>query len=75
MSAMTRDEHLAWAKRRALAYLDDEFDLSNAFTSMASDLSKHPELKKIGEMMFPIGMLYVVNRDARQLRAWIEGFN
>jgi hypothetical protein len=71
---MTRDEHLAWAKRRALLYLD-RGDLKEAFTSMGSDLSKHPELAKIGEMMFPVGMLYVMNRDARQLRSWIEGFN
>ena len=38
---MTRDEHLAWAKKRALAYLDMEHDVQNAFASMASDLKKH----------------------------------
>jgi SOS response regulatory protein OraA/RecX len=74
MSAMTREEHLAWAKRRALQYLDAR-DLAEAFTSMASDLSKHPELQKIEKMMSPLGLLYVMNGDARQLRAWIEGFN
>jgi hypothetical protein len=73
MATMTRDEHLAWAKKRALEYLDVG-DLMNAFTSMGSDLSKHPDLKKIGAMMFPVGMLYVMRHDARQLRSWIEGF-
>jgi hypothetical protein len=71
---MTRDEHLASCKKRALQYLDAG-NLIEAFTSMASDLSKHPELEKIGKMMFPIGMLYVQQRDIHQLRRWIEGFN
>ncbi len=71
---LTRDEHLAWCKKRALEYLDSG-DMLNAFTSMGSDLSKHPELRKVGEVMFPIGMLYVQQRDERQLRRWIEGFN
>jgi hypothetical protein len=68
---MTRDEHLAWAKERALQYLD-EGDLKNGVRSMCSDLSKHPELEKIGTEM---DTLYLINRDARQLRAWIEGLN
>jgi hypothetical protein len=74
MALMTRDEHLAWAKRRALEYLDAA-DLLNAFTSMGSDLDKHPELRTIGQVMFPLGMLHVQNHDARELRRWIEGFN
>ena len=73
MSARSRDEHLAWAKQRALRYLD-EGDLGNAFTSMASDLSKHEELRKIEALMSPIGLLYLMNGDARNLRYWIEGF-
>ena len=71
---MTRDEHLAWAKKRALLYLD-RGDLKEAFTSMGSDLSKHPAFQKIGEVMFPLDMLHVMNHDARELRRWIEGFN
>lgn len=70
----SRDEHLAWAKTRALEYLD-RGDLEQAFTSMASDLSKHPELQRVGEHMSSVGLLYLMNRDARQLRRWIEGFN
>jgi hypothetical protein len=74
VSGLTRDEHLAWCKKRALEYLD-RGDLEQAFTSMASDLSKHDELRKIGDLMGPVGMLYLMNHDARQLRHWIEGFN
>ena len=38
---MTRDEHLAECKRRALEYLDAG-DPREAFTSMLSDIGKHP---------------------------------
>lgn len=71
---MTREEHLAWAKQRALKYLDAG-DLKQAYTSMASDLTKHPEFQKIEKMMSPLGLLHVINHDARELRRWIEGFN
>lgn len=40
---MTRAEHLAWAKQRALEYVDMG-DISGALASMMSDLGKHPEL-------------------------------
>lgn len=70
---MTRDEHLAWAKKRALAYLDHG-DVVNALTSMGSDLSKHEELKDIGAKMMPLGLMYAMNRDAIGARHWIEGF-
>lgn len=69
----TRDEHLAFAKERALKYLD-RGELADAFTSMGSDLSKHDELRAIGEKMGQVGLLYLMQRDARRLRAWIEGF-
>jgi hypothetical protein len=41
-SALTRDEHLAWCKRRALEYVDTG-DLTHAVASMASDLKTHPD--------------------------------
>jgi hypothetical protein len=34
---VTRDEHLAWRKRRALEYVDAD-DLTSAVASMGSDL-------------------------------------
>ena len=39
---MTRDEHLAWCKRRALEYVGAG-DLRQAVASMASDLKTHPD--------------------------------
>lgn len=37
-----REQHLAWCKERALAYVD-RGDLVNALASFTSDMSKHPE--------------------------------
>ena len=75
--AMTRDEHLEWAKARALEYLDAG-DYSNAFTSMLSDLRKHPELEnhagiEIGVMM-AVGLQGWI-QNTQELRRWITGFN
>jgi hypothetical protein len=71
---VTRDEHLALAKKRALKHLE-ACELAEAFTSMGSDLSQHAELRAIGEKMFQVGLLYVMQHDERNLRRWIEGFN
>lgn len=74
---MTRAEHLEWAKKRALEYLDAG-DLDHAFTSMLSDLRKHEELEKhcgieLGVMM-AVGLRgWVSNPD--EVRRWIVGFN
>lgn len=71
---MTRDEHLAWAKQRALEYLN-EGDLKEAFMSMLSDLKKHPELAShpggmLGTMLMAGGHLGT----PREVRDFIEGF-
>lgn len=72
---MTRKEHLKWAKKRALEYVD-QGDLSSAFTSMVSDLHKHPELQnhsaiELGILLLAGGRLS--NRE--DMRGFIEGFN
>lgn len=72
---MTRDEHLAWCKERALAYVDTG-DTQNAFASMASDLGKHPETQnhsaiQLGMMMLMSGHL----SSAQKMRDFINGFN
>lgn len=73
---MTRDEHLEWCKKRALEYVDSG-DVQQGFTSMLSDLSKHPDLKDhigckmgVGFMMLP-GWI----NNAPEVRRWIVGFN
>jgi hypothetical protein len=69
----TRDEHLAWCKKRALEYLD-RGEIVNAIASMGSDLTKHEELKNIGLNMGPMGLFYAMNGDFDGARRWIEGF-
>lgn len=71
---MSREEHLAWCKERALEYLE-KGDLRGAITSMLSDLSKHPETKGIGEKMGPYGMFLLVEwKGPEEIRHFIEGF-
>lgn len=74
---MTRDEHLEWAKRRALEYIDRDNNPREAFTSMLSDLSKHPELKDHAGGTIGVGFMclpgWIDNRT--EVRRWIVGFN
>jgi hypothetical protein len=68
----TRDEHLAWCKERALAYLPSK--PVEAMMSMASDLGKHPELAKHpGRLIMPA--FYGAANDPEAVREWIVGFN
>lgn len=71
----TRAEHLAWCKQRAIAELDAG-DVANAFSSMASDLGKHPETENHAAIQFGMMMLmggHLSRPD--QMRRFIEGFN
>ena len=72
---MTRTEHMDWCKYRANQYIKDG-DLVNAFASMTSDLSKHPDTKshigiKLGLMQMMGGML----NTPEKMHHFIEGFN
>lgn len=68
----TRDEHLAFCKSRALAYVDAG-DLVGAAASMASDLSQHPETRYPPEILF-LGALEAASGNPFTTRRWIEGF-
>ena len=73
---MTRDEHLNWAKDRALEYAD-QGDTANAIASLASDLGKHPDTASsvpvVRELMFPLAMVGEFEKPGG-LRKFIEGF-
>lgn len=71
---MTRTEHVAWCKKRAHEYLS-RGDLTNAVTSMMSDMSKHPETNLNTPTLAMIGMLAVQSGDEREVRRFIDGFN
>ena len=70
---MTRAEHLEWCKQRALECLDLG-NAQEAFTSMISDLGKHPETAESARLAI-LGVLDVMNDDSEGVRKFIEGFN
>jgi hypothetical protein len=71
---MTRDEHLAWCKKRALEYVDIG-ELDNAVASMGSDLNKHEGTNNpANHSLVMLGLMYVMDKDAAAVRRWIEGF-
>lgn len=72
---MTRGEHLAAAKDRALEYVA-QGDLPSAYASLMSDLSKHPELRDHSGIQLA-GMLMLGGHlsTAHQMRTFIEGFH
>lgn len=72
---MDREEHLQWAKRRALAYLDVEHNVKDAVASMTSDLQKHPEHANNAAIPLGVGLLLLPTTTEREIRKWIEGFN
>lgn len=72
---MTRAEHLAWCKERALEYVD-KGDVTEAYASMASDLTKHPETEKHAAIQ--LGMMLLMGghlNSASEMRKFINGFN
>jgi hypothetical protein len=71
---MTREEHLRWAKDRAIEYAD-RGDMTNAIASLGSDLGKHPDTKGHGgmELMMMMALSGQFERPG-ELRKFIEGF-
>lgn len=71
----TRFEHLQWCKERALQYVDAG-DTQQAFTSMGSDLGKHPETQ--GHTGIQLGMMQMMSGlldNVADMRKFILGFN
>lgn len=73
---MTRHEHIAWCKQRALEYVD-RGELADALASMLSDLRKHDETKDHIGAKLGAGLIFVPGwiDNPREVRKWIEGFN
>jgi len=72
---MTQDEHLELAKKRALEYLE-RYDPQQAFTSMLSDLGKHPELENHVGIRMGVGLMMIPGwiNNMEEVRRWIVGF-
>jgi hypothetical protein len=72
--SLTRDEHLAWCKKRALEYIDAG-DLTHAVANMASDLRTHPDTDNPAlNGLATIGMMYATDGDKAAVQRWIERF-
>lgn len=72
---MTRAEHLEWCKSRALEYVDAG-ELTDALTSMLSDLTKHPDTEaSAAPTLMMLGMMHVQQGDTEAMRRFIKGFN
>ena len=72
---ITRSEHLAWCKQRALEYVD-RGDVSQAFASMTSDLRKHGETQDHAGIELGASLLFGGHLSTpEQMRTFIEGFN
>jgi len=72
---MTRTEHMQWAKARALEYVESG-QLTEAFSSMISDLRKHPEtVDHIGLQLGMIQMMGGQLETKAQMHDFISGFN
>jgi len=76
-SGKTRDEHLAWCKKRALEYVDSG-NFKEALASMLSDLGKHPETQNSQQFCGMFGLQSYMGGDLRtdeSMRKFIEGFD
>lgn len=74
---VSRAEHLAWCKARAMAYVDAG-DFTQAFASMCSDLRKHPETEAHCATTNLLGfeLLAGGHLDSRvEMTKWIQGYN
>lgn len=72
---MERAEHLQWCKDRALEYVNRN-DLTNAYTSMCSDLNMHEETR--GHLAINLGMGLMMTGNLKtqdKMRKFIEDFN
>lgn len=70
---MTRAEHIAWAKQRALEELDATGFTSNAVASITSDLTKHDETRATAAAIGQDGLKAALTGGPAAVRRWIEG--
>lgn len=70
---MTRQEHLKWAKDRAIEYAN-RGDITGAWGSLVSDLNKHKETR--GHDAILLGSQLVISghlNTAEKMREFIDG--
>ncbi len=73
---MTREEHLAWCKKRAIEEMDYGHDPKQGVISMISDLRKHPETAWHAGIQLAVGFMMMGKLTQRQeVIDFINGFN
>lgn len=71
---MTRAEHIAWCKQRAIAEMDYSKDPKQGIISMMSDIRKHPETNS--PLLSALCMAELLGQPTvEKARKFIEGFN
>ncbi|MGH0003500.1 hypothetical protein ACQU0X_25780 [Pseudovibrio ascidiaceicola] len=68
---MTREEHLSWAKERALNYLPAA--PADAVGSFLSDMEKHSETAKAIQEFHLLAVAAMMSKNQDQARSLIEG--
>lgn len=72
---MTREEHLAWCKQRALEYID-RGQINEGLTSMMSDMNKHDETRAPALDQLTVGLMMIGALSTREAaRKHINGYN
>lgn len=71
---MTRAEHMAWCKRRAMEEMEFSHDPKQAVISMMSDIGKHPETSS-GTLRALCMLVLTQPCTEQSVRKFIEGFN
>jgi len=75
MKMKDRTEHLQWCKNRAMEYVKMS-DLSQAFASFSSDMSKHEETAGHPALILGSQLMFSGNLStAADMEKWINGFN
>jgi hypothetical protein len=69
----TREQHIAWAKERALEHVD-RGDLADAVAALIIDLGKHEETRDIEIGVLRDALTVGQSSDAARVRRWIEEF-
>ncbi len=71
---MTRTEHIAWCKRRAIQEMEYTKDPKQGVISMMSDIRKHPETNS--ETLKSLCLMTLLGPcTPGSVRKFIEGFN
>jgi len=72
---MKRNEHLKWAKDRAIKIAEVDCSGIGAWTSFMSDMQKHDELKDHMAIAMGVGLLAINGFEKNETIKFIEGFN